>query len=221
MASYRIPKNVKKGFGVLLQSEQSKIDSLIKELENIPKGLLPSDLSEYISKKNVFSKEDAAEIVKVLLSLYRLKENETKTVSEILIKVQEALNETEEITSKPNSNFINNFTRLLSLKTLGLTSKAYDLLMEYEKTYVKSRIITDIRPVFSDDVDGDVEMGVIVHDLKIEYHKGRSTHEEIHIALDCNDLRELKERILRAEKKEKAIKRNFSNNISFLENNKE
>jgi hypothetical protein len=221
MTSYRIPKNVRKGFAILLKTPQTKIDSLILELSKIPKGLLPSDISNYLSKKKVYSKEDASEIVTVLLSLFRLKESETKSLSEIAIKVQDALNETEDISPKPNENFITNLVKLLSLKTLGMTSKAFGLMMEYEKTYVESRIITDVRPVFSDDLEESIDMGVIVHNLKIEYHTGKSTHEEIYIALDCNDLRKLKEQLVRAEKKEKAIKSNFSKNISFLEISKD
>ncbi|MCX6234783.1 MAG: hypothetical protein NT175_08675 [Bacteroidetes bacterium] len=221
MTSYRIPDDVKKGFTILLKSPQKKIDSLISELAKIPKGLLPSEITEYISKKKVFSKDDPSYIVKVLLSLYTLKESETKPLSEIVINIQSALNEAEDITPKPNENFINNFIQLLSLKTIGLTCKAFSLLMEYEKTYVESRIITDIRPVFTDDLEENIDMGVIVHNLRIEYHKGQSTHEEIFIALDSDDLRELKERVIRAEKKEKAIRTYFAEKISFLDTSKE
>ena len=217
MASYRIPEHVKEGFSILIKSPQQKIDSLINELDKVPKELLPSELSEYLSKKNIYSKKDSSEIIAILASLYRLKESENIGIHEIVENICIALKEAKDNKLQPKVSFEKKLIKLLSLKTIGATFKALGLLTEYDKIFVDTRIITDIRLVFDDNLSDKIETGIIVHNLRIEYHKGKTTHEEIFLTLDNNDLKKLKEQILRAEKKEKSIKSNLRDNFLFIE----
>lgn len=217
MATYRIPEYVKEGFSIIIKSPPKKFDTLINVLNKVPKRLLPSELSDYLLKKKIYSEKQSSKIVDVLASLYRLKESETKSINEIVENICQALRETNDVNLKPRPNFEKSLTSLLSLKTIGASFKALGLLTDYEKTFVDSRIILDIRPVFDDNLDNKIETGVIVHNLRIEYHKGKDTHEEIFLALDSNDLNKLKEQILRALKKEKSIKLNLKDNFNFIE----
>jgi len=218
MAKYNIPEHVKEGFSILIKSSRDKIESLINELSNAPKGLSPLELSDYLFKKDVYSKNEAKEIVAVLTSLYRLKERENRSINEIAEDICIALKETSNDKLKPKAEFEKVIIQLLSLKIIGATLKALSLQTEYYNTFCNARIITDVRPVFDDDIDKQIETGIIVHNLKIDYHKGGvEDHKEFFVALDNNDLKKLKEQIIRAEKKEKSIKSSLKNIFSFIQ----
>ena len=105
---------------------------------------------------------------------------------------------------------------LLSIKAIAATNKAVDLRGEYDKIYVDSRIMTDIRPSFYEDIKKGFEIGAIVHNLRIEYHHGNKPHGQIFLALDNNDLAALKGQIIRAEEKEMSLRTNLKT-ISFIE----
>lgn len=87
--------------------------------------------------------------------------------------------------------------------SLGVTAKARDVMTEHDHIFCKARILSDIRPVFSDEPDR-ASGAVIIHHLKIGYHQDHK-HRDFYVALDTNDLAALKETIARAEKKSAAL----------------
>ncbi len=221
MNAYTIPDYVKEGFLVLIKSSQEKIDKLFKELEETPKGLLPSELAKSLLSLSIFSEQELSHIVRVILSLYVLKDNENKGVDEIIDGICKALVETGDENLIPNENLENNLKRFFSLKTVGITFKAIGLLTEFDKTFVDARIITDIRPAFEDNINSSIETGVIVHNLRIKYQKDTSLYKEFYIALDNEDLSKLKEQIIRAENKEKSIRNSLKDVIFLIDTSKE
>ena len=64
--------------------------------------------------------------------------------------------------------------------------------------------MSDIRPVFAGS-PGDTAGALIIHNLNISYHNG-SRHKEFYVALDSDELDELKQVIERAQKKAVSLK---------------
>ncbi|MDQ3705212.1 MAG: hypothetical protein M3437_08335 [Chloroflexota bacterium] len=98
-------------------------------------------------------------------------------------------------------------SRLVSILQSGAmtaTWKALDLLYEHDKTFYDARIITDVRPLFPDDVTQPPIAAVMTHTLRIHYHHSRR-HDELFIALDDDDLDQLQAAIDRARKKAKSL----------------
>jgi hypothetical protein len=84
---------------------------------------------------------------------------------------------------------------------------------EYKNLFCSSRILSDIRPVFTNTPES-VSAAIVVHNLQIGFHDGASgDHKEIYITLDDDDLLEIKETVERAQKKGVAMK-------VFLKNSK-
>ena len=102
--------------------------------------------------------------------------------------------------------FQNTIAEVLKLnRSFGMIWRAKDLAKEYGKIFVQSRILTDFRASFPENFNEDLTAGIITHQLRILYHHDESNHSEIFITMDSQDLQELKEDILRAERKEKAL----------------
>jgi len=194
-----------------------KFENVIK---NLPRGLRTSEIIDHLEAESVFSKSEADEVVRVFAELYSIKSEDRTDLNELVDGVCDALNELDDDSLKPADGdwdkFKTHFKLLLSMdSTIGISFKAFRLSIQNEKTYVDANIFSDIRPAFSLDVERGFDTAVIIHNLQIEYHTDR-THKEIQIALDCEDIRKLKELLDRAENKEASMRRQFESTIAFL-----
>jgi hypothetical protein len=94
--------------------------------------------------------------------------------------------------------------KLLSCdKSLGMTSKAQEVMTQHERVFCHARILSDIRPVFANGPEA-ASAATIIHNLQIGFrHDGK--HEVVYVALDTDDIKKLKDIIERAEKKTAAL----------------
>jgi hypothetical protein len=88
------------------------------------------------------------------------------------------------------------FKQLLTVPVVRLVSIALDLMYEHENLLQSVRVITDIRPVFSEDADL-IEGSVVSHTLRLRYDSTEGDHS-ISIAMDEADIRELERQCKRA-----------------------
>ena len=91
------------------------------------------------------------------------------------------------------------FTELLLSPAVRVVASILDLTYEYENLLQVARVITDVRPVFSDDAK-NVEAAVVSHTLRIRYDSTEGNHS-ISIAMDENDIRDLENQCKRAIQK--------------------
>jgi hypothetical protein len=88
-------------------------------------------------------------------------------------------------------------------RSLGVTSKAFDVMTENERTFCAARILSDIRPIFAENPE-TADAAVIIHNLQIAFHQN-GKHQEFYVALDTDDIEILKKVIVRAERKTAAL----------------
>ena len=77
---------------------------------------------------------------------------------------------------------------------------------EDERVFCQARILTDLRPVFGQVIEDGPKAMVVVHLLKLTFHKGSEKHQEFFVSLDGDDLKTLRGLIDRAEAKAKTLK---------------
>lgn len=87
---------------------------------------------------------------------------------------------------------------LLTAESLRLTAKALEVSTEYEHVYSDARILTDIRPVFSDRETTAPAAAVIINNLKLNYYGADGHIREFHVALDRADVQSLRDVLDRA-----------------------
>jgi len=106
--------------------------------------------------------------------------------------------------------------QLLEIDTHVVAAKASSLLYENDNVYYKSRVLTDIRPVFGED-PSDAQVMMLIHTLRIHYHKGEQ-HNDFFIALDSKDVQDLIRVLERAKAKAEALKALLDRaQISYIE----
>ncbi|NIR52267.1 hypothetical protein GWO43_27110 [candidate division KSB1 bacterium] len=215
MARLRIPERSKQGFKDFIEFGDDLQQKLIQELDNVPIGLSSEKTAERLSQSLGVEIEKVHEIVDLIGSLFLNKEKAKVDLDTFVEDVCEAL---EQENFKLKKTFKERLKSLLSLEShFYMTFKARRLAYEREKLLLDTRILTDARPVFSENNSSKVDGFILIHNLKIEYYEGED-HKELYLAPDNSDLEKLKWQIKRAEDKEKAVKEQFSQiNLSILD----
>ena len=88
------------------------------------------------------------------------------------------------------------FKHLLTAPVVRLVSITLDLMYEHENLLQSVRVVTDIRPVFTEEADR-IEGSVVSHTLRLRYDSTEGDHS-ISIAMDEADIRELERQCKRA-----------------------
>ena len=88
------------------------------------------------------------------------------------------------------------FLELVWSNAARMVSNAIDLSYEYANLFRSARIITDIRPLFTDDASS-IEAAVVSFTLRLHYDSDDASHE-ISIAMDEVDVKHLLEQCNRA-----------------------
>jgi hypothetical protein len=94
---------------------------------------------------------------------------------------------------------------------LGTLEKGLYLAYEYQNVATKLQLLTDVRPVFSDDATR-IERHVLSYLLRLEYHDGSHLHS-LDFALDAEDIRVLRRLCERAEAKAETVQKQLGGNV--------
>jgi hypothetical protein len=103
------------------------------------------------------------------------------------------------------ATFQERLTALLCSPSIRFTAKALELSVDYENVFSDCRILTDVRPVFPDDLE-DMAAAVIVDNLRISYFDRDGDLSTFFLAMDQKDLLALREEIDRALEKNKSMR---------------
>ena len=127
----------------------------------------------------------------------------------------------EDETEFSDSEEINLFAGKLQMvlaaeRNLGKTYKAVQLSQHNPNIFRECRIASDIRLIFDYDLSKKNRSAIVQHQLGIEYFSNGEAND-FFIALDRNDLEQLKEQINRALEKEQLIRSDYGTDITFIE----
>ena len=201
-----VPERYVDGFISLFELSNEDFQKLNKSINKAPicNGIGP--LAKSISKSSKIEQKKIEEILSSVNSLFFLKEQgEIKNVVESLADA--ILQSIEKKKTKSSiDNFKNRLIKLLDIEQLYFLSKTYELYSEHHNLFLSSKILTDIRPIFTD-ANLEPKATLITNVLHIHYGQSDGKHEDIYIALDDKDIQNLKTMVERAEQKNKTLKR--------------
>jgi hypothetical protein len=184
-------------------------EALVAEVSNLLKTGVPSaDRDSLIQEiANKIGKDQRGKVTQILELLDSMYLAITSSGIHVEVFVEDVLetikstNDFEGVTGEDFSNLERRLKDFLSQNnSLSISTKAFDVLTEHQKVYVRSRIFTDVRPVFSQQLDQGVSGFVMVNMLKIEYREN-GERKEFFVALDNSDLKNLEVILERSLKK--------------------
>jgi len=211
-----IPERYETGFAVLNSLSKSQFDEIKKILPSLDLTYSIESLSENLSSKKL-ARVNMLEIFRSVGSLIPFIDNEEmiKEVAEDIVFLID-INEIFKIENK--EVFLSRLLFFLTDKHIYYASKSEDLIDNYGNVYILSRTLSDIRTVFDLNVEQEPKAGFIIHNLSIHYQSiDEPFHKDISIQLTSSQIQELKETLIRAERKEKMLKSVLKNsNIKNL-----
>jgi hypothetical protein len=156
------------------------------------------------------STEDAEAIQEVVIELYRVREFLDMEVPEFALDIATALQETESFPSTEVRAFVERLSKLLSIESVTITSKAASLKVEYERRFCSARVLTDARPIYGTNPSQLPAAGMITHTLRISYHDNTPELREFYITMDSSNIATLRDQLDRADVKAKSLESVFA-----------
>jgi hypothetical protein len=100
--------------------------------------------------------------------------------------------------------------KILGLPAVILPAKARELAVDFERFYTRARILTDIRPVFSD-AKTEILGADISQTLRLDYTSRSDSAATLSLALDTADIEELKKCCEEALQKASVVRQDIEN----------
>jgi hypothetical protein len=202
-----IPQRYEEGFKKIASIEEVDFQLIKESIEN---GSLVSSVGKLVARIADVSGIDAVDIEKIFSSvgsLISFFENEDM-VNEVIENITTIGYEGKLFENK--EQFFERLSFFLKNKHIYYSVKANDLSTDYGNVFLNSRIATDIRPVFGINIEDAPQAAMIVHNLHIHFQSDEEgNHKDIYLALDSDDLKSLKDAIIRAEQKEIGLSKIF------------
>lgn len=146
---------------------------------------------------------DTDALTYALLSMSTVREGLGAGVEEFVEDLSRA--EDLEIPEDERQTFAERVSLLLANPTIQAVARSLDVQTEQQRVFLESRILTDLRPVFTGDSETQLLGMLVVHSLKILYSEDGQT-KSFYISLDQRDAEQLKGTLKRAEDKAQALK---------------
>lgn len=167
----------------------------------------PGDMaiSAVTSAPTVIAPDLKESIADALTELYGVRSSRDVSVEEFADELSDALESVPEdnlrLIPSERAQFKENLIALLSADLFTIIAKLRDLTNEHERTLCHARIVTDLRPVFGANVEDGPKAMLVVHNLRIAYHKGNERVQDFYVSLSSDDLKRLRQLLDRAEAK--------------------
>jgi hypothetical protein len=211
-----IPEHQKEALISLISLDARTRAALVENLRSSPPSLFIRDLARGVSEKLSLRQDDVFEMLRTLASLDALRtqhldEDDQDPVA-FAKMVTSAVEEELSATTPPDGwDAFRAFLTELFRNTgaLKVTAKASEIRWESERTLCPEncRIISEIRPVFSDKASEQPAAALIVHTLKLAYHvAGSEEIKGVFLTLDLDDLLRVHELVDRAIDKDQSLR---------------
>jgi hypothetical protein len=205
----QIPEHFKPGFVVLAGLTNPAFAELLAAVSSAPKTFASTrELDVWItSEVKSIPPGDVTKLIESITSVYRLLSRLSVPASKLATDLLEAAQEgIDNFKVADDVDFTERLTTLLALDSFNIIGlKAKELQRQSERTFCESRILTDLRPVFGNEIGEAPTAMIVVHTLKIVSHE-TSGHKDFYVALDAEDIASLKKTLERAEEKAQSLK---------------
>ena len=208
------PKGIADDLKALVDTPVADISRLAEVLAGLPTKLFPDeDLAEAIRKCDFIASERSEALARAISGVHYVlasASGDVEDTSADLISSVERWTPSAFESLEARTEFERKLVLITGIQSLACSYKAWTLMGEHERLFLTGRVITDVRPVFGNDLSDPLPALLVYHSLRISYqHAGDSS--EFFVGMDSNDLLALRDSIDRALKKAEALKKAFSN----------
>ena len=221
MPNIKIPKSAHKPLLELARMEDERFEELLSAIANAAPKLSQVEFAKSIVASA--TSLDRATVMPLVNEFFNFDyvragtEASQKEIASLIASTAfAARSEDFAITEQDKSVIENRVEKILSVrKAMSLTAKTINVMSDQERVFIKSRVLTDFRPVFSEDAES-IDAGVIVHTLTIHFAQDND-HKDFYVAMDTADIQKLRDVLDRADKKAKLLSSLFKESkVSYI-----
>lgn len=213
MAKISIPDEVREGFVIISEMKINDLNALAEILVGIDAGEKMDDVVLRLSE--VFDSKSRI-LLKTIVSFVGLLEKDDSTAQEVSENLAESFFENNPDEKEGKTLLINNLNVILSnIDSLNKNLNSRRSTYDNESLLRSSKLITDLRILFQDDLSDKNRDAIIIHKLHIEYENNFSD-KQLYFTLDLKDLNRLKSEIEKAIEKDQIIREDYKNNLKIL-----
>ena len=203
MPSFSIPQQVVPALKKLAGASAEDFEGLLQAVAALQVHIKPEKITASLGEHNVHGLSDIVRALTALsFSRFQAEVPRDEFVAGII--------ESSALPTDKRAILAERLKALLDIEVFRLSARAFAIQHEYEKVLRSARIVSDIRPVFTDSAT-DMEGLMIVHNLKLSYMDSGHYKEAV-FAMDDEDVAMLKRVLERAETKSKTMERFISKN---------
>jgi hypothetical protein len=209
---------------MLLNGDPTRVERILKALSESPPS---GDSSIFI--ENVLVGKDREQMVEIAQTahffhtLFNMRWSQVNPMTlerfaELIAATMFAIDVNLKASEQQLVEFKSLIVRTLNGDTpFGLTVKANRVLTQHHKNFIQSSIISDLRPVYSENHVTTQPLGALIsHSLKIEYSEGQQ-RKEFYVGLDESELDEVAASITRAREKAESLRLIMKNSgVAYL-----
>ncbi|MHB8634548.1 MAG: hypothetical protein ACYDBQ_11395 [Thermoplasmatota archaeon] len=193
------------GVDALVTGGQQRRQALLEALRESSPTTQFTKVIALIRRELDVGEKAARDVAVLLIRLYAEQDRHDEDVKAIAKIAAESVTDGFEWKRETPKNLEAFFDGLLGLrKGFALSAKAIAVLSEQPQHFVESRVITDLRPLFSPGSTDPVAM-TVVHNLHVAFFD-RAGNKDFYCACSEADLRELQRDISRALDKHGKVK---------------
>ena len=213
----KIPEEMSKDLARFVKRPSQQIESVISKALEIEPTSGISAFVQRIARELKFDVTDVGNILSILRNLKRVEEYSELRGEQLLKSLGSSLKLRgwDEDQLQAYNELLPTIERALEQLSpdSGLMVSAKTTRLAYERQNVlhKSRILTDLRPVFNESASEIKDM-ILTHSLVLYYSDGAKEPQELHLTLDWRDIAQLREACDRADLKSKRILELMKNN---------
>lgn len=209
MATPTIPPEVFARLLPIGAPSASEVNSLAATLDRaIQPGLfvedLVADLVEGAETLSGYAPAFRSELAAAVMGLHYLYSAASWDREDFLKELLSVLYQREVDSTFDIERFLENVNILLNIQSLRTSVKSYTLSAEVEQAFLSARIVTDIRPVFGEELLQPLLGCVVLHSIKTII-KSNNEQRSLFISADTSDLISLREEIDRAIRKAEVL----------------
>lgn len=207
----RIPERDHEALADLLTLSEAEGSKLLMALEAAKPTVIFEELTASVLS-HFPSPEDAprvARLVNLLVTLFAVRKQLGLSIADFVQALRRAATTTKNPAFESDEAWGRTgalLSKALTLdRTVGVASKAADVLEQYPAVFKTARILTDLRPVFTPGDDAKPVAGIVVHQLKIEFLEGEN-EREFFVAVADEELNEIISALQRAAAKARNLR---------------
>jgi len=187
--------------------QSDKREEAVKAIEDAEPAISIDDLAKAVSTRSAIDRELLTDLLTGLAGIVAIVGSRAST-RDGFVPLLLNLAIGGEPSETPNAQQLaDQLGRLLaSEKSLGVTGKAQNVLWGHGRVYRDAHILSQIRPIFYNDLESEADNAVIVHELRLEYREGEEDGA-ICVAMDQRKLQELTKVLKRAIMKESNLRK--------------